>query len=609
MSETSSNPPSGSIMPPGMGQPQPVPTQSMSHGPGAMAITSIIEPPMQELSHSTHGMGDLAHVGVGPTPIGYRPEWAYGHMHPGDSPMYSSDSCSSPMSDYANSQMPYQPFQDGIQRPPSTFSDSSFHHGTITSPLSAGPSFPPGWEANLAPAYDGSYVPTVGSQNLGQSMSPCKTDVELDATLQLPLSANVGRQQWLPLRSQSTSPAGMVLGPSTLLKSAPVTGQSSVSDMQAIIHMELFARYRARSAKIEYLQGSPQFQSLYESLMTDHKSLHTRAASLQQTLGAMSALTQLRAACTRWIDLEARRRVLAAAFVLDTQYCHLFQQQPFYSGKLGEDGLELPFPYSAEAWDCPNLLTWRDLVISQQHLLTSSLDFNLPPLDPFQSSVLTCHQIHSLRSSDDLIQRDIVIHPTKAHFTATTLNHHTFSLSNYTPLHALIITASDSWLFGTKITEETAWQQAKTRLRDWVAGDAAKKAVWHATRLLRLAFQDQSQQQQQLDGNDYLHNLWCLYTAALVCWAFGYGTGMDVETRDEYRPENAQMLAVAYLRAMDVPTWEYVLGVPEVSRRSTRGLLECVRVRIGDMDLGGLLNGAEDVLFRLVEGRSEAVKF
>lgn len=173
---------------------------------------------MQELSHSTHGMGDLAHLGVCPTPISYPAEWAYGRMHPGDSPVYSSDSCSSPMSDYPNPQMPYQPFQDGIQRPPSTFSDSGFNHGTITSPLSAGSSFPPAWGTDPAPAYDGSYVQTVGSQNLGQLMSPGETNVELDPALQLPLSANVGGQHWVPLRSQSASTAGMVLGPSSLLK-------------------------------------------------------------------------------------------------------------------------------------------------------------------------------------------------------------------------------------------------------------------------------------------------------------------------------------------------------------------------------------------------------
>ncbi|KAL8960721.1 MAG: hypothetical protein Q9193_002620 [Seirophora villosa] len=158
MSETSSNPPSGSIIASAMGQPPPVSAQSMSHGPGAMDINSIIE--HHGPSHnSAHALSDL-HTGIGPVPIGFRPEWTYGRMPSGDSP-WSSDSCGSPVSDYLNPQMSYQPFQEGIQRPPSTFSDSSFHQGSITSPLSAGPSFPPHWGAsNPAPTYDGSYAST-----------------------------------------------------------------------------------------------------------------------------------------------------------------------------------------------------------------------------------------------------------------------------------------------------------------------------------------------------------------------------------------------------------------------------------------------------------------
>ena len=170
-SETSSNPPGRGILPPTIGQPQPVSAQAMSHGPGAMAITSIIEHPMHnnELTHSSHGMGDLAQTGIGPMPMGYRPEWMYAPMGAGDSPMYSSDSCSSPMSDYPNAQMPYQPLHshEGIQRPPSTFSDSSFHQRTIASPLSAGPSFTPTWgTSDPTPTYEGAYVPTVGIRNL-----------------------------------------------------------------------------------------------------------------------------------------------------------------------------------------------------------------------------------------------------------------------------------------------------------------------------------------------------------------------------------------------------------------------------------------------------------
>lgn len=65
--------------------------------------------------------------------------------------------------------------------------------------------------------------------------------------------------------------------------------------MQAIIHMELFARYRARSAKVEYLQGSPQFQSLYASVGVGfHLSqrLHADLYSLWRTRGRFTPVPQ-----------------------------------------------------------------------------------------------------------------------------------------------------------------------------------------------------------------------------------------------------------------------------------------------------------------------------
>lgn len=163
-SETSSNPPSGSIPPPTIGQPQPISAQSMPHGPGAMSITSIIEHPMHgEVGHSARGMNELGQTGIGAMPMSYRPDWMYAPLGAGDSPIYSSDSCSSPMSDYPNTQMSYHaiPSHEGIQRPPSTFSDSSYHQRTIASPLSAGPSFATAWGTpDPAPTYDGAYVPT-----------------------------------------------------------------------------------------------------------------------------------------------------------------------------------------------------------------------------------------------------------------------------------------------------------------------------------------------------------------------------------------------------------------------------------------------------------------
>ena len=323
----------------------------------------------------------------------------------------------------------------------------------------------------------------------------------------------------------------------------------------------------------------------------------------------MTGSAQLKTGYGGWLDLETRRRILVAAFILDTQHSHLFQQAPACSDVLGEESLDLPFPSSTETWNCTDLFTWRDLMMSQDAFSLSFVEPSPTPLDAFQSSLLSCCQVHSLRQSNNLAQSNLEFRPTKFGFLTTVMAHHALSFSMHTPLHALIITASESWLFGTKITDEAVWKHEKSALRDWVGSDGAMRAVWHATRLLRLAFQNQNQPPQEIDGVSYLHDLWCLYIAALICWAFGYGTTEILDAQPRWKPEDAENLAWEYLGAMDVQNWWEISSVPSLARRSTRGLMECVRVKIGDMSLGGLLNGAEDVLFRLVDGESEVVKF
>lgn len=309
------------------------------------------------------------------------------------------------------------------------------------------------------------------------------------------------------------------------------------------------------------------------------------------------------------MDVESRRRVLTAAFVLDTQHSHLVQQQASYTGILGEDHLDLPFPCPAKAWNSVDLVSWRDLIMSEQALAISSIDHRiLPPLDPFQASLLSSYQLQMLDHSDKSVQGILTYYPTKSHVLATTLTFHALSLSKQVPLHELIITASESWLFGTKITDEAVWQRAKNTVRGWVTSDAAMMAVWHAAQLLRLVSQAQDPNQQHIEGIGYLHDLWCLYTAALVCWAVGYGAAGGMKTQQTWEPENAELLALEYLSAMNVPTWREVRNIDGLVRRNTRGLLEWARVRVGEVGMGGLLNGAEDVLFRLVEGESMMVE-
>ncbi|KAL8782219.1 MAG: hypothetical protein Q9213_005585 [Squamulea squamosa] len=635
-SEASSNPPSGGTMAPTMGQAPPVTAQAMSHGPGAMAITSIIDHPMRgnEFSHPAQTMSEISQTGIGPIPPTFRPEWPYATMGSADSPIYSSDSCSSPMSDYPNAQMSY------LQRPPSTFSDSSFHQQPMASPLSAGPSYPSTWGppvqlpfANVGsqwqPIRNESASPTtvaLGQSSFLKAHNP-QTQHYLDcywlhfaplfpiihrptfmSTIPQPLLAAsmvVIGAQYSPRPDAKQYSASLQAGcAKMMLDRDTMTSRSSVFDLQIEFHLEMFDLLRARSAKFESIQSSPRFETLYASLVADQDFLHMKHSSFQQTLPSANAPIELQVAYQQWVEHEIRRRILVAMFILDTQHSHLLQRQPSYRGILAEDGLDLPFPTFADTWNCPDILTWRNLITSHKAFSLSDLGPNLPVLDAFQSSLLTCYQIHGFRLSSDPTRHDLIYQPPKSLVQHTMRTNHALALSSHIPLHALLITASESWLFGTKVTDEHEWRESKATLRGWITSKNAMKAMWHATQLLRMTFQSRSPPlQHEADAGGYLHDLWCLYVAALVCWAFGYGT-TDAKAQPELLTDNAEVLTAEYLSAMAVGNWMDIRSVAAICLGSTRGLLEWVRLQIGDVGMGGLLNGAEDVLFRLVEGET-----
>ncbi|KAL8818218.1 MAG: hypothetical protein Q9223_003105 [Gallowayella weberi] len=634
----------------------------MSHGHGAMAITSIIEHPMRgnELSLSGPGIAEVPHTAIGPIPPSFRPEWSYGPMASADSPMYSSDSCSSPMSDYPNAQLAY------LQRPPSTFSDSSFHQQQqqqqqpMASPLSTGLSYPSTWGpplqlpfANVGEQQRQSIrnepVPSaavaLGQSNLLKVHNP-QTQHYLDcywehfhplfpivhfpsfmSTIPQPVLAAsmvVIGAQYSPRPDAKQYSASLRAGCAALMSEA-ITSRSSVFDLQAIFHLEMFGLFRARSAKLEIIQSSPKFREAYTSvcsmnvhdwvfideaqLIADQDFLQVSQASLLQTLPPPTAPAQLQVVYRRWVEHEIRRRILVAMFVLDIQHSHLFQRERCYNGSLGQDGLDLPFPTSAETWNCPDVFTWRNLIATHEAFSISGLGPNYPPLDFFQSSLLTCCQVHRLGRSSQPALDDFVYRSSKSYLQHALLTHHALSLTTHTPLHALIITASESWLFGSKVTDEAVWHRSKVTLRKWITSESAMQAVWHATRLLRLVFRGQSDAlQPETDNGGYLHSHWCIYVAALVCWAFGYGS-TKAKAQPEILTNNAEILTAEYLDAMNVLHWLDVGNIAPRWLGSTKGLLESVRLKIGDVGMGGLLNGAEDVLFRLIDGESKLVEF
>lgn len=165
-----STPPRPTMMAAHMGQPQPVGGQSLTHAAAAMSIGSIIEPSMQSnlVSPPMRTMNDLSSIaiGVGPRPLPH--DLVYGHPMAAESPLLSSESCYSPMSDYlqqpqVNGQR-YLP-SETVSRAQSTPIDPFYHSSLLTSPLSGTPVYP-GWDSFDPAMFGGqlerSYLPTVG---------------------------------------------------------------------------------------------------------------------------------------------------------------------------------------------------------------------------------------------------------------------------------------------------------------------------------------------------------------------------------------------------------------------------------------------------------------
>ena len=167
-----SNPSSSGMAPATMGQPQPLRGQAMPQTAGTMSIGSIIEPSMRDdYGHPSRISNDLSHLAVGVGPRTLPAELMYGISAADESSLYSSDnSCYSPMS---NGQ-PYLP-PDAVSQAQTSPLESNYQPQLMTSPLSSTASAYPVWEqldSSLlgGSQLDGSYLPTVGIQNLRCSL-------------------------------------------------------------------------------------------------------------------------------------------------------------------------------------------------------------------------------------------------------------------------------------------------------------------------------------------------------------------------------------------------------------------------------------------------------
>ncbi|KAL2009864.1 hypothetical protein VTN00DRAFT_5671 [Thermoascus crustaceus] len=407
-----------------------------------------------------------------------------------------------------------------------------------------------------------------------------------------------------------------------LSKRIPITSRSRVTDIQTVFLLELLSKFRSRRADV---QISHRFRSLYGSFTHDRHWVSQNPLAVFNTLPPNPSREALNKAYRFWVEHEARRRVLQAAFILDTQQSALFGQQPVMlqqafgdakTRKFPQRTIDLPFPCDSQLWETWRLEDWYRLARNFKPCSLSSVAATLGTpggldtgsLDSFRTTLLLAYNISSqaqhrglegslgrfaqvLESMLDVADGPSILRPSTSFspYSCALFTYHALLAARHTPVQALLTVSGESWLFNRKLPREEEFRRAKRVLREWASDtENARKAVWHAVRVLGYAVSGELDPVVQFAGQDQphvnvetglsgrgtgyghdtsgsqpvpttasldgifpgtqgatatttssspippsplimLHSNWALYTSALICWAYGF----DISVPDE----------------------------------------------------------------------------
>lgn len=425
-----------------------------------------------------------------------------------------------------------------------------------------------------------------------------------------------------------------------------INSRSRLSDLQTVFLLEILTKYFARRVDVDM---SARFRSLFASLDQARRTLATDPLAVYRTLRKDRTADDIQRAHKFWLEHETRRRILQASSVLDLQQVTLFEQpatvihheRPKRAGPTGLR-LNISLPCAEELWETSPVEDWVEMAAESDASAstkgrTSQRDRSASSptkLDYFQIQVSLAN--NPSVTLDQLLPRNDQTGESAARLV---FNRHARDMARNTPIRKLLVVSGESWIMGKKLENEAEFQDAKRNLRIWVDSNReSRAALWHATQLLRLRAKFSSgmtntELSVSFHDTHMLHEPWAFYLAALVCWAYGFSASATFEnsghssaaSEPTSNPSRSSSLSSMhpqlldlgdaaysmreYLQSTNVKTVDNLLQVdPQVFGR-THGLLEIVRLNKVSHFLGGLMNEAERVLYRLVEGRSRLSHF
>ncbi|KAJ9604155.1 hypothetical protein H2200_011678 [Cladophialophora chaetospira] len=424
-----------------------------------------------------------------------------------------------------------------------------------------------------------------------------------------------------------------------------ITSRSRLADLQCVFLLEILSKYCARRVEVEM---SARFRSLFASLDQARRTLATDPLAVFRTLRKEQTADDIQRAHKFWLEHETRRRILQASTVLDLQQVSLFEQPATIihydrPKRVGPGGLRLniSLPCAEELWETSPIEDWVEMAKESDASSPTkgrSLQkdkIQAPKLDYFQIQVSLAN--NPSVTLDQLSPRNDQSGESAARLT---FNRHLRDMAKNTPIRQLLVVSGESWIMGKKLENEAEFQDAKRNLRVWVdANRESRAAVWHATQLIRLRTKFTTSGSTNTDlsfsfhDTHMLHEAWAFYLAALVCWAYGFSASTMVNnsghsstvSEPTSNPSRSSSLSSVhpvlldraealysmreYLHNTNVKTVDDLLRLEPDTFGHTHGLLETIRLNKVSLSLGGLMNEAERVLYRLVEGRSRLSHF
>ena len=336
----------------------------------------------------------------------------------------------------------------------------------------------------------------------------------------------------------------------------------------------------------------------------------------------------------RWVDTEARQRLLSSCFIFDVHQA-LYHEQSRSKVHLDEASSLLWLPCPESLWNAPTASEWQalksDYSIQPLHVMEQDISSQSTiNHSPFTQSLLICSLATRLPTREDPTYPNYFL-PHSTHPNVAALNEqfsnsplaHTYLALHFTPLYDLLAIAGDTWVFAQKITPPSKFHSAQSRLKTWSSSLAAAAATQHACRILS------STLSQPASGTACLSDYWSLYTAALICWAFGNryqtsgsGSGtlsrnnsstaindaMDCDDSPVHSIDDASQKAVTYANRMLELSVEDLLTCKPSIRGDTSGVIDAVRTRLEMDGMGSrssLLVDAISVLGRIKEGKGK----